>query len=171
MSLLERNKDEVISRNYNFLKDLIFKTLKTKIKFFKNDVYENSERLNLNFGHTFAHAIEMALQSKTKDILRHGEAVGMGMLCEIFYSGNFTLLNKLKYLLNYYNLPINLKKVTKGRNKKYLINQIYNNIFWIRKKKINNFPRYIKVNNIGKSKIEEMRDNSKIKKTIAEVLF
>ncbi len=168
--LLERNKDEVISRNYNFLKDLIFKTLKTKIKFFKNDVYENSERLNLNFGHTFAHAIEMALQSKTKDILRHGEAVGMGMLCEIFYSGNFTLLNKLKYLLNYYNLPINLKKVTKGRNKKYLINQIYNNIF-LDKKKINNFPRYIKVNNIGKSKIEEMRDNSKIKKTIAEVLF
>ena len=89
---------------------------------------------------------------------------------KFFYSGNFTLLNKLKYLLNYYNLPINLKKVTKGRNKKYLINQIYNNIF-LDKKKINNFPRYIKVNNIGKSKIEEMRDNSKIKKTIAEVLF
>ena len=35
----------------------------TKIKFFKDDVYENSKRLNLNFGHTFAHAIEMTFKS------------------------------------------------------------------------------------------------------------
>lgn len=170
LSLLEKNKKKVFARNYNFLKDIIFKTLKTKIKFFKNDVYENSERLNLNFGHTFAHAIEMSLQSKTRDILRHGEAVGMGMLCEIFYSGNFPLFKKLSYLLNYYNLPINLKKVAKGRNKKFLMNQIYYNIF-LDKKKINKFPRYIKIEKIGQSKIIEMRDNLKIKKTIKEVLF
>ena len=38
------------------------------------------------FGHTFAHAIEMATQKYLKRYLDIGEAVGIGMLCEIFYS-------------------------------------------------------------------------------------
>jgi len=170
LSLLENNREKLFSRNYIFLKDLIFKTLKTKIKYFKNDIYENSSRLKLNFGHTFAHAIEMALQTKKKDILRHGEAVGMGMLCEIFYTGNLKLFEKVNYLLRFYNLPTNLKKLIKGRNQKFLINQIYKNIF-LDKKRINNYPRCIKINKIGDSKIIEMKDNSKIKKTIKKVLF
>ncbi len=33
-----------------------------------------------------------------------------------------------------------------------------------RKEKISNFPRYIEVDKIGKSKIKEMRNNTKIKK-------
>ena len=42
----------------------------------------------LNFGHTFAHAIESSLDnnlSNKTEILRHGEAVGLGLLCEIYY--------------------------------------------------------------------------------------
>ena len=30
------------------------------------------------------YAIEMTFKSNKGDILRHGEAVGMGMMCEIF---------------------------------------------------------------------------------------
>ena len=42
---------------------------------------KNNERLKLNFGHTFAHAIEMALEDgKSADVIRHGEAVGLGIL-------------------------------------------------------------------------------------------
>ena len=44
-------------------------TPKTKIKFFKDDIFENNSRLMLNFGHTFAHAIEMAIENKLKKIL------------------------------------------------------------------------------------------------------
>ena len=59
---------------------------KTKLKFFIDDIYEKDKRLSLNFGHTFAHAIEMAIEQKIKkDYIRHGEAVGIGMLCEVFY--------------------------------------------------------------------------------------
>ena len=40
----------------------------------------------------------MSLKGKNTDILRHGEAVGIGMLCEIFYfegkSKKFYLLKK-----------------------------------------------------------------------------
>ena len=35
------------------------------------------KRLNLNFIHKFAHAIEMAIKSKKEDVIRHGEAVGL----------------------------------------------------------------------------------------------
>ena len=75
---------------------------------------KKGKRLNLNFGHTFAHAIEMSLdrKNKNKDTIRHGEAVGIGMLCEIFYAKgenkNFYLT---KEILNLYNLPLNLKKI------------------------------------------------------------
>ena len=64
---------------------MCYLTLKTKLKFFIDDIYEKDKRLSLNFGHTFAHAIEMAIEQKIKkDYIRHGEAVGIGMLCEVF---------------------------------------------------------------------------------------
>ena len=38
---------------------------------------EKNQRLNLNFGHTFAHSIEMSTDKIiSTDIFRHGEAVG-----------------------------------------------------------------------------------------------
>ena len=48
---------------------MCYLTLKTKINFFKDDVFEKNKRLSLNFGHTFAHAIEMAVEQKIKEIL------------------------------------------------------------------------------------------------------
>ena len=41
-------------------------TINTKIKYFKDDIYEKNKRLYLNFGHTFAHAIEMAIENVSK---------------------------------------------------------------------------------------------------------
>ena len=150
-------------------KKIISKTLMTKIKFFKDDVYENSKRLNLNFGHTFAHAIEMTFKSNKGDILRHGEAVGMGMMCEIFfivksrnYGKNFRLV---KELLKNYNLPTDLKNFVRLRDKKKILNSIYKNIF-LDKKRISKFPRSIKISKIGNPKIIEMKNFEKIKYTI-----
>ena len=53
LSMLKKNKKKIINRDYNFLSKLIRLTLNTKIKFIKDDIYENSKRMNLNFGHTF----------------------------------------------------------------------------------------------------------------------
>jgi len=169
--LLNNNKNKCLSRNYKFLSKLIYMTLKTKIKFFQKDIYENSTRLNLNFGHTFAHAIEMTLKSKKEDVIRHGEAVGIGMLCEIYYiegkSKNFDLL---KSLLLKYELPTNINKFIGVKNKRNISNQIFKNIF-LDKKRINKFPRIIKIIKIGKSKIIEMKNNTRIKQTINKVII
>ncbi len=166
-----KNKNSFLSRRFKFISRLIFKTLKIKIKYFKNDVYENLIRLNLNFGHTFAHAIEMAIKSKKDDIIRHGEAVGIGMLCEIYYtegkSKNFKTIEKL---LKLYNLPTNLSNFKKIKKTIFLKKKIFNNIF-LDKKRINKYPRCIKIKNIGQPKVIEMRNNQKIIETISTVIF
>jgi len=171
IKLLIENKKKFFNKDYRFLKKLISKTLKTKIFFFKNDVFENSKRLNLNFGHTFAHAIEMTFKSNKGDIIRHGEAVGIGMLCEIYYNeGRSKSFNLIKNLLETYELPTNILSISKNRNKKQIINSIYKNIF-LDKKRIGKFPRIINIKKINSPKIVEMKSLDKIKQTISKVLF
>ncbi len=171
LKILNNNKKKILSRNFKILSQIIYLTLKTKIKFFKNDIYEKNKRLNLNFGHTFAHSIEMSLQSKSSDVIRHGEAVGIGMLCEIYYSeGKNKKFIMLKNLLKKYGLPINLKKYLVIKNLNKMKNSIYKNIF-LDKKRLNNFPRIIKIQKISKPKVIEMRNNERIFETIEKVIL
>jgi 3-dehydroquinate synthase len=168
---LIKNKSKLISRDFDYLSKLVYLTLQTKIKFFKNDIYENSTRLNLNFGHTFAHAIEMSIKSNNNEIIRHGEAVGMGMLCEIYYSdGKSKIFKSLMSLLKKYNLPTNLKNFLGKKKPEIVKHQIFKNIF-LDKKRINVFPRCIKLVRPGYPQIIEMRDNKKIFETIDRIIL
>ena len=149
----------VIERNKKIINNLIYRSLKTKIKLFRNDVFENNTRLFLNFGHTFAHSIEMTLDSKSKDFFRHGEAVGIGIICELNYASK-NKSNKLiqisEEILDLYSLPkkiiIKNKKITQK-----IVTKIYNNIF-LDKKRINDYPRYISLTKLNKPSIKEIRD-------------
>ncbi len=171
LKMLVLYQNRYLNRDYNFLSKLIRLTLLTKIKFFKDDIFENSKRLNLNFGHTFAHAIEISLKEKRSDIIRHGEAVGIGMLCEIYYLENKSeKFIKLKNILNTYGLPTDLTHLIKNKAANTLKKEIFKSIF-LDKKKIGKFPRIIKLINIGKSAVVEMKNNKKIKNTINKVLF
>ena len=165
-------KERIIQRDFSFVSKIIKKTLVSKIKFFKNDVKEKNSRLMLNFGHTFAHAIESSLDnnlSNQKEILRHGEAVGLGLLCEIYYThGKNKIFYEIKNLLNLYLLPTSLKFIK--INKNLLKKEIFKYIF-LDKKKIGKFPRYISLKSVGNPKISELSNNTKIKKTIDNVLF
>ena len=170
LKIVKKDSNKIISRDFKTLSKLISLSLKTKIKFFKNDVYENSTRLNLNFGHTFAHAIEMALEGREKEFIRHGEAVGIGILCEIFYTEKYSKnFKNVCSLLKIYNLPTCLNDLRIKKNQK-LEKAIFNNIF-LDKKKISKYPRIIKIKNNRKPNIFEMRDNNKIKNTIRKVIF
>ena len=68
------NKNKILKKDFPYIARIIKSTLRTKIAFFKNDISEENKRLRLNFGHTFAHAIEMALQFEKGNEIRHGEA-------------------------------------------------------------------------------------------------
>ena len=170
LKIIKKDISEIHERDFKTLREIVFLTLKTKIKFFVNDIYENNQRLCLNFGHTFAHAIEMALQTNKGDVIRHGEAVGIGMLCEIFYneekSKNFY---RLKKYLELFKLPTSIEKFYNLRKKNKIKKNIYENIF-LDKKKISKFPRIISIKSKS-PRVIEMRSNKMIMNTIEKIVL
>jgi len=173
LKYLENNRNNIVERKFKFVSKICELTLKSKIKFFIKDVYENKSRLMLNFGHTFAHAIEMAIENEIKkDFIRHGEAVALGVLCEIYYTnrGKNNIFTYSKKLFESFNLPtyLNINELNLSRPK--LMNDIYKNIF-LDKKKISHYPRYISLKEQGKPKIVEIKDFDFINDTLLKVLF
>ena len=163
-------EDKVLNKRINTknLSKIILETLKTKISFFKNDIKEKNTRLSLNFGHTFAHAMEMITDKiLKKDYLQHGEAVGLGMLCEIMMSGNNKALFQLtEKLLKKYHLPFKLD--IPSNIKKKIHAGIYNGVFLDKKTKYK-YPRYISLKKIGLPKIKEINDFGILNDTIYKI--
>jgi len=173
LTYLIKNKRYILDRNFRQVTEICKLTLKSKIKFFLKDIYENNSRLILNFGHTFAHAIEMATENEiNKDFIRHGEAVALGILCEIYYSNKKknNIFNYAKTIFENFNLETTLNIKKNKFNEVQLIENIYRNIFFD-KKKIGHFPRYISLKKLSRPKIEEMKDFDLINETILKVLF
>ena len=75
---LEKNSKYILSKDLNKLSYVIIKSCKIKIFFVNKDVNEKNVRMSLNFGHTFAHAIE--IKNNYSKNLTHGEAVLAGMI-------------------------------------------------------------------------------------------
>ena len=179
-NFLKKNIKKIINRDKNILKKLILESLKIKIEHFSNDVFEKDKRLLLNFGHTFGHAYEMATDELIKkDFLRHGEAVGLGIISEIALSyletNNknekkkiFDNLIFLENLLKNLSLPtkLNLDKKIERRN---LYKKIYFYIFQD-KKRLSDRPIYINFKNKGKLNPREIQNFDNINKVIYYLL-
>lgn len=172
LKILLNSKSKIINRDFKVISNLCKETLKTKIHFFINDVREKKSRLNLNFGHTFAHSIEMSCNfNKNNDFLRHGEAVGLGMLCEVYYSNK--KVNKMylliKKLLDEYSLFTTLNALPKAIDKMKLHKKIVQNVF-LDKKKINMYPRYISLKKFYKPMIKEIDNMNLLNETIYKII-
>ena len=124
-----------------------------KSKIVKKDEFENNYRAILNFGHTFAHAIETATNYSRKII--HGEAVLIGMMLAARLSTQLGYLNNndLKAIINIYEkLKLNFKY------KKFVTLRNMNNIFKIMlndKKSFGKKTKIILLKKIGQSFIKE----------------
>ena len=71
---MNKSKDFIDKRNFDFLSKLINESLKTKI-FFSQRMFTKKKKDYLLTLDTFAHAIEMGTESYfKKEIFRHGEA-------------------------------------------------------------------------------------------------
>ena len=68
---------QILAKNPAVLQELILKNVSIKAGIVMRDEKEQGERALLNFGHTFAHAIES--ETKYSQFL-HGEAVSLGMV-------------------------------------------------------------------------------------------
>jgi 3-dehydroquinate synthase len=74
---LENNMDRVLRRQRAALAFVIERSIAQKARVVSKDERESGLREILNFGHTFAHALESVTRYRT---YLHGEAVGWGML-------------------------------------------------------------------------------------------
>ena len=77
---LNKNAQLVLAKKTKELNYAIKKSCEIKIHFVSQDINEKGLRMILNFGHTFAHAIEVK-NNYSKNIT-HGEAVLSGMILE-----------------------------------------------------------------------------------------
>jgi 3-dehydroquinate synthase len=109
---LEKNIDDYLqiikspeNANFNKLNSLICDSIKIKLDIVCVDRNEGSLRKNLNYGHTFGHAIE------SKFNLSHGFAISLGMIFsnkisnKLGYIANTELL-RISNLLASYSLPV-----------------------------------------------------------------
>lgn len=99
---IENHKEKILSRDESILIKIIFRCAKLKSKIVQKDLTEKKERMLLNFGHTFAHALESCAGLGK---LTHGECVAWGILKSLKTS---VILNLCKD--EYYNKVCNLLK-------------------------------------------------------------
>ena len=76
-AMLEKNMDNVLRRDRKSLDDLIPRNVQIKARVVSRDERESGLREILNFGHTFAHALESVTKYRR---YQHGEAVAWGMM-------------------------------------------------------------------------------------------
>ena len=143
------------------IKDLILKSLQIKKKIIEKDEFDKKERLLLNYGHSFGHALE----SYTKYKIYHGCAVVIGMMVSNYISFklkfiNLKQLNEMNNLLKsiYIERKINLNKID--------INK-YCNLLLKDKKNYNNNLRLILTRGPGKMFIYEIKLNSLFKNNLS----
>lgn len=106
----------LVSSSLDKFESVIGLCLRTKQWFIEIDEFDHKERLLLNFGHTFGHAIEGASNFE----IPHGVAVGIGMLAAISFARSYSKLdlnqkrvNQLEnYILNLFKEVDELSKWT-----------------------------------------------------------
>jgi shikimate kinase/3-dehydroquinate synthase len=86
--------------------DVILACAKTKLAVVAADERDGGRRQVLNLGHTVGHALEVKLGYGT---LRHGEAVGLGLLAALRLSGQSDLRGQVQTLLADAGLPVTLE--------------------------------------------------------------
>ena len=146
---LKRNTKSILEKKSRELAYAIRKSCLIKIYFVNKDVNEKNLRMILNFGHTFAHAIEVKNNYSKK--ITHGEAVLSGMFLETRLSVikkicSFKVFNEIKNIYSQNNLSYTFKKYLDQRLILKLVPFLKND-----KKNDDEKINFILLKNIGKT--------------------
>tara|TARA_B100001057_G_scaffold477563_1_gene546914 strand:- start:274 stop:1386 length:1113 start_codon:yes stop_codon:yes gene_type:complete len=146
---LNQNSKLVLEKKNKELVYAIKKSCKIKIHFVSQDVNEKGLRMILNFGHTFAHAIEV--KNNYSKSITHGEAVLAGMILATKLSVlkkicSSKTLNQIKNIYLKNNLDFIYKKHCNESSIRSLIPYLKND-----KKNNDEKINFILLKNIGKT--------------------
>lgn len=146
---LEDNIQQVLQRDFAILQNAILFCCKAKAAIVAEDEYDNGLRNLLNFGHTFAHAIEAALGYGH---WLHGEAVALGIILAAELSVRMGWLEqkcylRIKKLITEIGLPDKLpQELTSEALIQYMM---------LDKKNTEQHLRFILLTKIGQAKISD----------------
>lgn len=155
---LSTNTERILSGNAAVLKPVIMRCASIKADVVAKDEFDKKNiRVILNFGHTFAHAIEKVSGFKTS----HGEAVAAGMACAAELSCLLGLLKKkekdlLIGLLDRMNLPTRIKKIGASSLLKAMAHD----------KKFSKINRFVLLEKIGRVRVAENIPKEKVRQAI-----
>jgi 3-dehydroquinate synthase len=104
-NFIEENYSAALAKDPSVMEKLIYESVLIKARVVEEDEKESGERKKLNFGHTFAHAIEHLTG------MLHGEAVSIGMMLSASLAVEIGLLGKTEFsrlerLLRNLDLPV-----------------------------------------------------------------
>ena len=110
---LNRNYSKIFDLESPYIENSIFESCKIKKDIVEKDEKETELRKILNFGHTFAHSYEAALNYSKK--LNHGEAVILGIITALKFSlqKNYIKKNEYDLIINHFKetkIPLNIRK-------------------------------------------------------------
>ena len=123
-SLISKNKDyfeclynyskKIKEHSSETLLEIIKKSCEIKRDIIINDEKEKGERIVLNLGHTYGHALESILEFKT---FSHGESISKGILFELymFNPERIELIDEIKKLFNLYDIDSEPIKINSDR--------------------------------------------------------
>ncbi len=107
------NSNKILTREFEYIFEVIYKSISIKLFHTISDEKEQSIRLLLNYGHTFGQAFE-SIYGINEEKLRHGEAVSLGMMCaaklskELFNNNN--IIKQHMDILSEFQLPTKLSE-------------------------------------------------------------
>jgi len=118
LAYLEQHVDRILARDDETLRHVIARCCRLKAEVVQDDEREQSgRRAILNYGHTFAHALEAVTGYEQ---LLHGEAVAIGMLCASRLAESLHLVDdsftaRQRRLLSALGLPVDAPRMDPQR--------------------------------------------------------
>lgn len=159
---LEKNASAMLAGDVTLLAHAIVESCKAKAAIVASDEREAGQRALLNFGHTFAHALEA--ETGYSDALTHGEAVAIGMALAFRLSVRMSLCKQaeLDRVLSHYKmtgLPHSPKAVDVDRLMEHFAHD---------KKARDGALTFILTHGIGQACIAKNVDKSIVRAVLAE---
>ena len=147
--MVKKNTKNILLKKPKELAYAIKKSCQIKMHFVSKDVNEKNLRMILNFGHTFAHAIEVKNNYSKK--ISHGESVLSGMILVSRLSlakkiCNINIVNEIEKIYRDNNLSYTFQKYSNENTVKDLIPYLKND-----KKNNDDKINFILIKKIGKT--------------------
>ncbi len=101
---LEKNSEKILKRDVSTIQKMLVKNIEIKQAIVESDEKESGQRMLLNLGHTFGHAVEQL----SGYAIPHGQAVAIGLVYAMAYA-RMEESERVVSLLHAFGLPSHLE--------------------------------------------------------------